>query len=173
LGDLKFTTPHRFIYRIWQSYKLNYPKSPVSRNGRLFELAVAECLARKKITPIYFQATLELVPDSCFDILLYDERYPVALSIKTSLRERYKQAAQEGKQLKEVYNSAQVYLITLNEGEAKKVKGKIFNDNIAGLDDCILATNKEFSDLIKNLAQKQFRLAEPINPIKNSQSVQL
>lgn len=172
LEDLEFEIPHQFIDEAWQSYKLNYPKSPVSTNGRLFELVVAECLAQRDVSPFYFQASLWLVSNSDFDILLYDKRRPVVLSMKTSLRERYKQAALEGMQLKYVYNSAEVYLITLDEDEAKKVKEKISSDDIAGLDNCILATSQEFSDLINNLAQKQFSLTEPINPIEKGKAVQ-
>jgi len=171
LGDLEFEIPHQFMKQVWDNYELKYPGSASNINGRLFELVVAECLAQKKVIPFYDQASLGLIPNSCFDILLYDKRRPVALSMKTSLRERYKQAALEGFQLKQVYNSAQVYLITLDEKEGKNVKKKISNDDIVGLDDCILATSQEFSDLINKLAEEDFSLAKPINPIEKGQPV--
>ncbi|MDE7137830.1 MAG: hypothetical protein K2O29_05155 [Ruminococcus sp.] len=44
------------------------------------------------------------MPNVDFDIILYtQEQYPIALSLKTSVRERYKQADLEGVALKNMY----------------------------------------------------------------------
>jgi len=123
------------------------------------------------VTPFYFQASMWLVSNSDFDVVLYDRKSPVVLSMKTSLRERYKQADLEGRQLKWVYSRAKVYLITLSEGEIPRVKQKIADGDVNGLDDCILASSQEFSDLIEGLSSRQFSLAEPIEPIERGQVV--
>lgn len=87
------------------------------------------------------------------------ERGPICLSVKTSLRERYKQADLEAIALKYVHRKALSYLITLEENEAKSVKAKIKSGDIIGLDDVIVATAPEFDELIKKL--KEFEFSEP------------
>ena len=75
---------------------------------------------QQEITSFYYQAKFELMQNVDFDILLYHPQKPVALTMKVSLRERYKQADLESLELKRVFREARCYLITLEE--EKKIK---------------------------------------------------
>ena len=90
-----------------------------------------------------------------------NERGPICISVKTSLRERYKQADLEAIALKYVHRKALSYLVTLLEKEANSVKAKIKSGDIIGLDKVIVATNDEFNELITEL--KSFQFIEPGN----------
>lgn len=126
---------------------------------------VAETLMRQNITPFYFQANFSLVPNCTFDFVLYDDRCPVVLSVKVSLRERYKQADLEGNALRQVYRQAKQYLLTLNDSEAKANKPKIESGDISGLAGIIVACKPEYDSLLKELAVKNFIYAQQIVPI--------
>jgi hypothetical protein len=125
------------------------------------------CLYSKKILPFYIQTKISFVPNATYDIVLYNsENYPITLSIKTSLRERYKQADLEGLALKNVHRRAKNYLITLSAKEYEGVKKKIQEGDIAGLDKIILADSKDFDDLLSELSQMSFIKPEAVKVIK-------
>ena len=133
----------------------------------IFEYLIAVCLYSKKILPFYIQAKISFVPNATYDIVLYSaEGYPITLSIKTSLRERYKQADLEGLALKNVHRRAKNYLITLSAKEYGGVKKKIQEGDVAGLDKIILADSKEFDDLLSELSQINFIKPEMMEVIK-------
>ena len=106
------------------------------------------------------------MPNADFDIVLYHDMQPVALTVKTSLRERYKQADLEGMALKQVYRKAKSYLVTLSAKEAKPLCEKIQSGDVAGLDNCIVATEPCFYEMLKELNKKKFCIATKIMPIK-------
>ena len=160
-------TPHTFVREAWQLYEERHPNSP-SISGRIFEYIICETLAQQGIAPLYYQAEFAQVPNASFDVVLYDELSPVVLSVKTSLRERYKQAALEGIALRQVYRRARCYLITMSEGEADSLQGKIVSDTVAGLDRCIVATRPEYAQLLECLAQRTFTIARPIQPLRGA-----
>jgi hypothetical protein len=136
-------------------------------NGAIFEYLVAVCLYSKKILPFYLQAKISFVPNATYDIVLYNsEGYPITLSIKTSLRERYKQADLEGLALKNVHRRAKNYLITLSAKEYPSVKKKIQEGDVAGLDSIVLADSKEFDELIDRLSSMSFVKPEAIKVIQ-------
>jgi len=87
------------------------------------------------------------------------------LTIKTSLRERYKQADLEGLALKQVYRKSKTYLITLSEQESQGIKDKIEQGDITGIDDCFLANKEEFESLLQSIKTEAFIKAEKILPI--------
>ena len=118
--------------------------------------------------PFYYQASFERIPNACFDIVFYNLKAPVVFTIKTSLRERYKQSDLEGRVLKQVYIKAKTYLITLSAKEIDGVKRKIKDGSITGIDECFLANEKDFDSLLKKLKQENFTKAEKILPIKGS-----
>lgn len=118
--------------------------------------------------PFYFQARFALVPNADFDVICYHPQQPVALSMKVSLRERYKQAVLEGGALQQVYRRARCYLITLSESEAKGVSEKIEKGDINGLDGCVLAHKVAFTELLQELKTCEFTRAEKITPITGS-----
>lgn len=161
---MSYSTPHEFVDTAYNLYLQRYDDSP-SINGRIFEYLVCETLARSGITPFYYQANFAFVPNAQFDVVLYDQKYPVALTMKVSLRERYKQADLEGLALRQVYRLAKSYLVTLEDSEATQVEAKIKVGDIAGLDRCILASSQKYSELIDELSQRKFRFAKPVNPL--------
>lgn len=79
----------------------------------------------EEIQPFYYQAKFHHVPPCKCDIVLYDDRRPVVLSVKVSLLERYKQADLEGIALRQVYRQARQYLITLNRQEVARKPPRI------------------------------------------------
>ncbi|MCL1967328.1 MAG: hypothetical protein FWF67_05550 [Fibromonadales bacterium] len=120
---------------------------------------------------MFLQAQVAFVPNVNFDVLLYSDRRPIGLSLKTSLRERYKQADLEALALKNVYRKAENYLITLGEGEAKALKDKVENGTLLGLDNVIIATDSEFDKLIDKLSKIKFIKPEKIDIIEDGNEV--
>lgn len=115
---------------------------------------------RENILPIYMSAKVAFVPNVIYDLMFYTaERGPICWSVKTSLRERYKQADLEAIALKYVHRKALSYLITLEENEARSVKAKIKSGDVIGLDEVIVATSEDFNQLIFEL--KEFEFSEP------------
>ncbi len=134
-------------------------------NGKVFEFLICETLAHEEILPFYYQAKFERVPNVDFDIVFYQRKAPLALSLKVSLRERYKQADLEGMALKQVYRKAKNLLITLADSEVGSVINKIKTGDIMGLDECILANKKEYSQLLLRLKKDTFEKSEPLQPL--------
>lgn len=131
----------------------------------MFEYLVCETLSREGVTPFYYQAEFALVPNANFDIVLFHHRRPVVLSMKVSLRERYKQADLEGNALRQVYRNAECYLVTLSTDEVRGVARKITDGDIGGIQGCALADQQEYTDLLSRLKTREFQRAEPITPI--------
>ncbi len=159
-----YTCPHQFVKSVYDKYRKNY-ESNSNINGKIFEYLICETLMQQEITSFYYQAKFELMPNVDFDILLYHPQKPVALTMKVSLRERYKQADLEGWALKQVYRRANSYLITLSEKEKRRLKEKIDNSEVEGLTDVVLASSAEYDDLLDKLAKKEFYAADLINPL--------
>ncbi len=134
-------------------------------NGKIFEYLVCETLAHEGIVPFYYQARFEYVPNADFDVVLYHRRKPVILTMKVSMRERYKQSVLEGWVLWQVYKNAETWLITLHEKEAPNVQRKIDAGEIVGVDGCILASTKAYDELLEELKDQQFELAKPVVPL--------
>jgi len=129
-------------------------------NGNIFELIIASEMYRQSLCPMYLQAMVAFVPNVKFDILLYSlDQFPIGLSLKTSLRERYKQADLEAIALKYVHRKALNYLITLDSDEAQNVKQKAQRGELLGINDVIVADSGDFDDLINDLLKMEF-----INP---------
>lgn len=157
----KYESVSKYAKQLWDKYN-NYQeinKLNVN-NGKMLEYIIAVLLYREKLTPFYMGTQLAFVPNVNFDILLYSkENGPITLSVKTSLRERYKQADLEAVALKNVHRNAKNYLLTADSKEAKSVKLK--NDKgelMGGLNDIIDIFDVEFDDLIEEL--KQYNLTE-------------
>lgn len=144
--------PHDYVKKCWNCYKLNCPKKEQkqSLNGKVFEAIIATCLYREGILPMFLQAQVTFVPNVDFDIVLFKEeqRSPIGISIKTSLRERYKQADLEAVALKYVHRNAENYLISLKSSEVDNVKQKLKQGDLLGLNKIIAADTEEFDDVI-------------------------
>ena len=159
------TSPNDFICQAWKIYE-GLPERTQAITGRLFEYLVAHLLWAQGIRPIFFQAQFYQVPNAVFDLVLYDERQPVALTLKTTLRERYKQADLEGVALKQVYRNAQCVLITLsNEGD--NITRKIENLEVTGIDRVVVIERgrDEMDRLVADLQKRTFTKPEKITPM--------
>lgn len=157
--------PHEFIgegFGLFLKRGLNNR----SMTGYIFEYLVCETLMRENITPFYFQAKFQFVPNADFDVVCYDINRPVVLSMKVSLRERWKQADLEGRALRQVYRHAEIYLITLSEEESVSLSIKINEGDVTGLTRSIIANKPEYSDFLRNLAAREFSVASGIQPIR-------
>jgi site-specific DNA-methyltransferase (adenine-specific) len=152
----KNQTASRLIKNIW---KKELVKSlPNSTRGTLLEYLIAYCLNSQGILPFYIQAKINLVDGVIYDIVLFNEKLsPIVLSIKTSLRERYKQAFLEARVLRDVYSSSKSYLLTLNGSEYKTRKREIRKEDSPILDDIIAADTEEFDKFLEELKNIEFR----------------
>ena len=152
---IKSGNPHEYIKFCWNRYETKCPKTErtQSLNGKIFEAIIATCLYRWKVLPMFLQAQVTFVPNVDFDIVLFKEekRSPIGISIKTSLRERYKQADLEAVALKYVHRNAENYLISLQSSEVDIVKQKLKDGSLLGLNRIIAAGTLEFDDLILEL----------------------
>lgn len=147
LGNLH---PSEYINRLWNKYQDECDEDN-SINGKIFEYILISLLINKNIMPHYVQAKVAFVPNVDFDLLIYSKEKMIALSVKTSLRERYKQADLEAIALKYVHRKAENYLITLNSSEAASVNNKIENGDVIGIDKVIDANSKNMDDFIDML----------------------
>ena len=121
--------------------------------------------------PLYLSAKVAFVPNVLFDMLFYcKERGPICWSVKTSLRERYKQADLEAIALKYVHRKSLSYLITLSE-EAFGVKEKIKTGDVIGLDDVVIATEPEFDEIVRELKKFQFEVPPTVEVISSNSIV--
>ena len=104
-----YNTPSEFIQAHWDQfleYK-QYNKVDRSINGSVFEALICILLVREGILPIFSQVQVTFVPNARFDILVYsNNNRMIALSLKTTLRERWKQADLEAFALKNVHRTA-------------------------------------------------------------------
>ena len=158
--------PSEYVENCWNRYikgasPATYKRSR-SINGKIFELIIATALYRSNILPFYCQATSKLVPDVDYDILLYDEIkcVPITLSMKTSARERYKQADLEAYAFKNVHRTAVNYLLMLED--CKKIESKILDGSVLALKKVIKANTSDFDDLINELSKRKLGYAPTI-----------
>jgi hypothetical protein len=168
---IKYSTPSEYVKICWDKYQENADLSN-NQNGKFFEYILATLCIREQILPLYMSAKVAFVPNVVYDLMFYTaERGPICWSVKTSLRERYKQADLEAIALKYVHRKALSYLVTLGVVEAKNVKAKIKTGDVIGIDDVIVATLPEFDLMIAEL--KKFVFAEPptVKVIESNQVV--
>ena len=140
--QIPYTTPLDYINKYWTEFsKISKPSN--SLIGNMWECVVNTLLYREGLLPFYRQAKVSFVPNVNFDILLYTPSFPINISLKTSLRERYKQADLEAIALKYVHRRARSYLLTLESEEAQKCKEKVKSGDIIGLDGIIDCNTNE------------------------------
>lgn len=154
-------SPRKFMQESWSAVEaILKKKKSNSLNGKVFESHVAILAYKKGLNPLYIQADIAFVPNVKFDLVVYSEEFgPIVLSVKTSLRERYKQVDLEGWVLKQVHRQAKTYLITADEETAKTVNQKIAQGEVMGIEQVVFAFGKDMNDLIFEL--KQLKLGSP------------
>lgn len=148
--QISYSSPQDYINMYWREFKKN-PKLSNSLIGSMWECVINTLLYRERLLPFYRQAKVAFVPNVNFDILLYTPSSPINISLKTSLRERYKQADLEAIALKYVHRKAKSYLLTLESDEAQNCKEKVKKGEIIGLDGIIDCNTNEINDLISEL----------------------
>lgn len=168
-SNYKMGEPSTFIKECWKEYKTTYTSNQ-SLNGTIFENLVAYILAYEGIEYIYEQAEIAFVPNAIFDILLYNSDQPYTLSLKTTLRERWKQADLEAYALKNVLKNAKSYVITLSEKEVETRRRKFEKreDFYNGLDGFVLANTSEFDELVRELKKIKFQKGDNISIVKEN-----
>ena len=169
--EFEYSKPSEYVTAFWTKYEEREDRNS-NLNGKTFEYILASLCIREGILPLYMSAKVAFVPNVIYDFMFYtSERGPICWSVKTSLRERYKQADLESIALKYVHRKALSYLITLSVNEARSVKEKIKKGDVIGLDNVIVATTSEFDDLIADL--KKYELEEPptVKVIQSNQVV--
>lgn len=141
--------------------------------GSLFEILVGKLLLERGVEPFFRQAELEFVNNARFDYVLWEGgSRPIALSIKTSLRERYKQAMLESDALKAVHRNAHAYLITLDQREWEVRTSKEHSqEQFSSLDGFLLATSIQFDTFLEELARADYAVPESISPQKKGHRI--
>lgn len=158
--DVEYDTPKEYVQKYWDAY-ISSGKINNNLNGKLFELIIMTLLYREGIVPFYTQAHVTFVPSIDFDVILYKEdqygNIPYCLSLKTSLRERWKQADLEGEALKKVHRRAKCYLLCLHEGETKRINQKIVSGEAVGIDEVVYCLSDRFNNFIYELKTATYR----------------
>lgn len=162
---LEYDTPKQYIKKYWDA--LNRANKP-TLHGNIFEYIIYTLLYREEIKPFYTQAKVAFVPNVNFDTLLYCQSTPVSLSLKTSLRERYKQADLEAIALKYVHRKSKCYLLTMDSVEAHVQKSKILTGDIIGLDEIVDCTSDDINQLISELKQMSFTVSAKIDTVQGN-----
>lgn len=157
--NIKYSSPQDYIRQYWGKY-LSTGRQDNALNGNIFELVIHTLLYREGLLPFYTQAKVVFVPNVKFDTILYTQARPISLSLKTSLRERYKQADLEAIALQHVHRRAESYLLTLDSDEAERCKEKIKSGDIIGLNKIIDCNTSDIDNLINDLRQIKSELAE-------------
>lgn len=173
LESINIQQPSKYVEYIWNKAQKDERLTRDVR-GKFFELVMASCLIKNKILPFFWQAQLEFVPLANFDLVVYtEERGPVVLSLKTSIRERYKQAEFEAQAMKDVHRRAKNFLITMENDEAVSLQAKIDSGVLSGIDGVIVANEKSFDELIELLKSMSIVDTPVFSAVKNPQKIQL
>lgn len=154
--------PSEYIKAAYEMYKTKC-KTNNALNGNVFEM-IFQCLVfQLDLLPLYSQVKLTYVPNIEFDFMLfkkcdffdshgavlYNGVEPICISLKTTQRERYKQADLEAMALKNVHRNAKCYLIGLEN--VSGIQSKISKKDTFGLDYVYNASASEFDDFIDEL----------------------
>ena len=139
-------------------------------NGSVFHLIVAVALFRSAIHPLYQEASITFVPHAIFDIVAFrSDESIVCFSLKTSFRERWKQADLEARALKMVHRRAQCLLISYETDDANTTRRKIASGGAIALDNAISAVTIQFDDLIKELSSHEFIVPPTVPMMQKAQ----
>lgn len=169
--DISYNKPSEYVQKYWKAYK-DKGISNNALNGSIFELIIATLFIRENILPMYLQAKVAFIPNVEYDMVLYNKEIgPISISLKTSLRERKKQADLEAIALKYVHRKSKCYLLSLDEYEVKCAKTDLRNGYLLGLDDVILSSSEEFDKFIEELKTRVFSEAGSIEIIKSNQVI--
>lgn len=169
--DIEYSSPSEYVAKYWKKYKENGYDNK-SLNGNIFELIISSLFIREELLPMYLQAKVAFIPNVKYDLVLYNKEVgPISISLKTSLRERKKQADLEAIALKYVHRKSQCFLISLESNEVEIAKKDLQDGYLLGLDNVILANGKEFDEFIYNLKKKTFSESGKVEIIDSNQII--
>ena len=169
--DVEYTHPSEYVTKYWEAYQ-NTGIDNNSLNGKIFELIISTLFIRENLLPMYLQAKVAFIPNVEYDLILYNkEQGPISISLKTSLRERKKQADLEAIALKYVHRKSQCYLVSLESQEVTSAKNDLRNGYMLGLDNVILANADEFDVFIEDLKKKTYTESGRVEIIESNQIV--
>ena len=157
-----YETPFHFFHYFWNQYeksrekfkKLNSTSSKDldqsfrSINGSAFEAIIGFLLIREKIDIISMDEHVKNVKLVKPDFIIKSKTSNIFLSLKTSVRERWKQADYEALKYKIVYSKSQCVLIVNNEKDSLDIRGKI---DLLDIDEVTFANSIELNKLIERL----------------------
>ena len=162
---IQYESPKDYVKQYWDALeKAGQP----NLHGNIFEYIIYSLLFRENIRPFYTQAKVAFVPNVNFDALLYNQSAPISLSLKTSLRERYKQADLEAVALRYIYRRSKSYLLTMDTREANVQKAKILSGDIMGLDAIIDCNSEDINQLVAELKKMQFTTSIKIDAVQGN-----
>lgn len=163
----KTTPASEFIATCWDKFD----NEARDLRGNLFEITLAMLFLHKGLIPFTMQAQLKLIPNVNYDFLFFtqDDRHPIVISAKTSLRERYKQAELEALAIRNVFQKSESHLVSLDEKEVEKRKQDIKNGNIIYLNSIVHARSQEFDELITRLEEENFQAQTHIQILDEKQ----
>jgi len=162
---LQSQSPSAYVNACWLRYSRNAADGNGALNGNVFELIIYTLLYKEGVAPFYVQASMTFVPNVEYDVIIYNKVTPVSLSLKVSLRERYKQADLEAVALKYVHRKAKAYLLTMNEDEAKVQTRNLADGKMLGLDKIIYCGSSDLDDLIKELKKLEFTESDSVQVV--------
>ena len=151
-------SPARRVSIIYKNIQKRKSNGAANWNGFIFEALIYKLLVDENITPdsIFENHSLALIPDTKYDLLFCSEDYgtgrqiPVCISLKTSLRERYKQAEREGMIAKQVHRGSITALLTMDTKEAAHKRLRFYGlDYVIDCNDS--AELEKFIHLIRDL----------------------
>ena len=161
----KQDTPHETLREFWDIYVKTSRSN--SSNGKMFEFIVCEMLIQFGAGPLYFQSQFYNLEQDTYDLASWTEDgFPIIISCKTSLRERWKQAELEGRLLKSKYPNAKSYLVTLHTEEATRLRKGISDGKVTGIDEVYLGDEPEFDEFIERMRGAGLREVTPILPLR-------
>ena len=167
IKSFPLTDPRNFINHFWNIYE-NSRESEIktriqsgenpnsvsqsfrSKNGKAYEAIFLFLLDKLNFKILSMDEEISGVELVKPDFIFKAPKKTVLLSLKTTARERWKQADWESMRFKHVYPDTKCYLITLNETEKKVLKKKIDNGLLVdGLDDVFFGLSKELNSFFK------------------------
>jgi hypothetical protein len=146
-----YASPSSYIDDLW-SRALANPDFVRDVRGKGFELMIACALIKENILPFYWQAEISFVPMANFDLVIYTKEIgPIVLSLKTSMRERFKQAEFEAQILKNVHRRSRTFMVTMESHEAEVLTKKIEQGLVTGIEKVAVGNESSFDELISVL----------------------
>lgn len=168
-GDISNKKPSDKVKILWELYKSNYGNNN-STNGSVFEEILGYTFVSEGCLPFYIQAKVAYVPNVNYDFIFYDqEKGPISISAKVSLRERWKQADLEAVALKYVHRNAISYIVSMNESEVQARNSRL--SECMALYDFILASSNKFDELVNEVKARKLQLAGTIEVITSSKVI--